>query len=154
MNEKIYTGELTVLSPIGDVSAPFTVTMREKERGADVKAELFLCGEKFEGHGTSLDWDDAFADLQKRLPEGYSLKCCLTCRHGNMWIYGRVPNLIFCMHGKKVNDKDDLIEYFGFEEEAGREKKATYICENFAPQSGDFYTYNDYLYYLEGKNNG
>ncbi|MBQ9745776.1 MAG: hypothetical protein IJW21_03020 [Clostridia bacterium] len=149
---KTYTDFLTVGTPDGgDIRAPLTVTMEEKKIGADVKAEITLCGKKFEGRGTWLDWGDAFAALQKSLPGGYSLKCCLACRHGNMWIYGRVPNLIFCMHGKKVDDKDDLIGFFGSDEEAETERKATDVCENFAPQSKDFYTYNDYLYCLEGK---
>ena len=154
MDEKVYTGELTVSGPLGDVPAPFTVTVKDRAEGADVKAELIVYGHDFEGNGTSLDWDDAFAELQKTLPKGYSLKCCIACRHGNMCVYGSLPNMIFCTHGEDIKDKDDVVAFLAEPKAASTVHKATDVCKSFAPQSKDFYTYNDYLYYLEGESNG
>lgn len=154
MDEKLYTGTLTVSGPLGDVSSPFTVTVEDTAAGTEVKAELLVYGYDFEGNGTSPEWDDAFAELQKTLPKGYSIKCCLACRHGNLCVYGRIPNMIFCTHGKEIKDKYDLVDFIADPQAANTVHKATDVCENFAPQSKDFYTYNDYLYYLEGGNNG
>ena len=151
---KTYTGELTVSTPIGDERSPFTVTMEEKAIDADVRAELIVFGKDFEGKGCDLEWGDAFAELQKSLPEGYALKCCLTCRHGNTWIYGNVPNLVFCTHGETIRDKDDLIDFFCGTKSESAARKATDVCEKFAPQSEDCFTYNNYGYYLKGKNDG
>lgn len=38
---------------------------------------------------------DTFADLQRRLPKEIKLKCCLTCKHGNMCPVGNLYNEIF-----------------------------------------------------------
>jgi len=149
---KTYTGELTVSTPLGDKRSPFTVMMEETAAGANVKAELIVYGKDFEGRGNSLVWEDAFAELQKSLPQGFSLKCCLACRHGNMCVYGNIPNLIFCTYGENITKEDDLIDFICEAKAESTVQKSTDVCENFAPQSKDFYTYNDYLYYLEGEN--
>ena len=33
--------------------------------------------------GTHYPFDDAFSDLQNKLPKNVQLKCCVACRHGN-----------------------------------------------------------------------
>lgn len=38
---------------------------------------------------------DALVDLQKHLPDGVVLKCCMTCRHGNMCPFGNQPGELF-----------------------------------------------------------
>ncbi len=52
------------------------------------KAERMIVKTCFQGKsivavGTHYPFDDAFADLQNKLPVGVQIKCCVACRHGN-----------------------------------------------------------------------
>lgn len=101
------------------------------------------------GSGNDTLWEEAFADLQKQLPPNVTLKCCLTCRHGNMCPVGNQPNEVFCTRDVRITQKSDLFFYTeDYAEREKRSKKYTDICENYQSQSEDYYTYNSYLYYL------
>ena len=107
-------------------------------------------GKEYWGHGSDYLWIDAFADLQKQLPEGVSLKCCLTCRHGNLCPVGNGVNEVFCTKDVLITQKSDL--YFYTDDDREREKRARQycgLCENYQPQTDDFYTNNDYWYFLK-----
>lgn len=109
-------------------------------------------GKEYWGHGSDYLWIDAFADLQRQLPEGVFLKCCLTCRHGNMCPVGNDKNEVFCTKDVLITQKSDL--YFYTEDDREREKRSKQYsdsCEDHEPQSDGFYTYNDYLYFLKRK---
>ena len=102
------------------------------------------------GHGKDYLWIDAFADLQRQLPEGVLLKCCLTCRHGNLCPVGNDKNEVFCTKDVLITQKSDL--YYYTEDDSEREKRSRQYCgscEDYQPQTDDFYTYNDYLHYLK-----
>ncbi len=91
-------------------------------------------------------WIEAFADLQKKLPQGIFLKCCLTCRHGNLCPVGNNPNEVFCTKDVSITKKSDL--YFFTEDETERKKRAREycsVCEDYQSQNEAFYTYSDYL---------
>lgn len=106
-------------------------------------------GKKIWGHGTDYLWADAFADLQKQLPDHVKLTCCLTCRHGNWCPAGNKPGEVFCT--KDVIIKDKLDAFFYTVEDPKRDKRAcdyTHVCEDFQAQTEDYYTYNDYLHFL------
>lgn len=49
-----------------------------------VNAGIIYQGNEIWGHGTDYLWIDAFANLQKQLPNGVILKCCMTCLYGNI----------------------------------------------------------------------
>ena len=107
-------------------------------------------GNQYWGRGKDCLWIDAFADLQKQLPEGVSLKCCLTCRHGNLCPVGNNVNEVFCTKDVLITQKSDL--YYYTEDDREREKRSRQycgMCEDYQPQADDFYTYNDYLYHLK-----
>ncbi len=107
-------------------------------------------GNQYWGHGKNSLWLDAFADLQRQLPEGVLLKCCLTCRHGNLCPVGNYTNEVFCTKDVLITQKSDL--YFYTEDDREREKRSRQYCsscDDYQPQTDDFYTYNDYLHYLE-----
>ena len=109
-------------------------------------------GKKYWGHGGDYLWIDAFADLQRQLPEGVFLKCCLTCRHGNLCPVGNDVNEVFCTKDVLITKKSDL--YFYTEDDREREKRSKRYsdsCEDHKPQTDGFYTYNDYLYFLKKK---
>ena len=107
-------------------------------------------GKEYWGHGCKHFWIDAFADLQRQLPEGIVLKCCLTCRHGNLCPVGNYENEVFCTKDVSITQKSDL--YFYTEDDEEREKRSREyccLCEDYQPQTDSFFTYNDFLYYLK-----
>ncbi len=109
-------------------------------------------GKEYWGRGKDHLWTDAFADLQKKLPEGVTIKCCLTCRHGNLCPVGNAPNEVFCTKDVQILPKSDLSDlYFYTEDEEQRRirsRQSCASCEDYQPQTDDYYTYNDFLYHL------
>ena len=106
-------------------------------------------GKEYRGHGSDYLWIDAFADLQRQLPKGIWLKCCLTCRHGNQCPVGDAINEVFCTKDVSITQKSDL--YFYTEDDKERKKHSKQycdLCEAHQLQTDDFYTYSDYLHYL------
>ncbi len=101
------------------------------------------------GDGKDYLWVDAFAALQKKLPDNVKIHCCLTCRHGNMCPVGNKPGELFCTKDVTIKQKSDL--FFYTEDESEREKRSrnyTDICENYQEQTNEHYTYNDYWSYF------
>lgn len=107
------------------------------------------------GYGIDNLWVDAFADLQKQLPKGVSLKCCMSCRHGNMCPFGNTQGVLYCTKDLEINSTDTLCDFFvsedgyNYEQVEPRTRFCTDTCEYYQHQSKDFFTYNDYLYELE-----
>ena len=107
-------------------------------------------GKELWGHGTDYLWMDAFADLQRQLPQDVIMKCCLTCRHGNMCPVGNQPDELFCTKDVSITQKSDL--HFFTEDDAERTRRIrqyTDLCDDYVHQSDDHFTYNDYLYHLK-----
>ena len=101
-------------------------------------------------YGKDFLWVDAFADLQKKLPDNVKIQCCLTCRHGNMCPVGNKPGELFCTKDVIITQKSDLFFYTEDDaERTSRSRDCTNVCEKYEEQSKDYYTYNDYLYYFE-----
>lgn len=114
-----------------------------------VIVQLEYAGRDYLGFGTDDYWIDAFADLQKQLPDGVKLRCCLTCRHGNLCPTGMLMDELYCTKDVTITRKQDL--YFYTEDPSQRSLRLrgyTDLCEDHQPQSADFYTYNDYLNFL------
>lgn len=122
------------------------------EKGPTVTVGVKYNGEQLWGRGKDYLWVDAFANVQKQLPNDVLLKCCLTCRHGNMCPYGNEPGKLFCTKGLIVGSKEDMCNLFDDQENSkifDRIKSVADSCNEYTPQSDDYYTYNDYLYRLE-----
>lgn len=117
-----------------------------------VNAGIIYQGNEIWGHGTDYLWIDAFANLQKQLPNGVILKCCMTCRYGNMCPFGNKPNELFCTKGIEITTKNDLCNWFNTSENNAeiekRSRKYANACEDYIHQSINHYTYSDYLYEL------
>lgn len=121
------------------------------EKGPTVNAGIKFEGKEFRGHGKDYLWVDALASLQQQLPKGISLKCCLTCRHGNFCPFGSEPGTIFCTKDKTFESKEDVCNLFIVESEtiwSQRIKKYADTCESYERLSKSHYTYNDFLHYL------
>ncbi|MBO5914155.1 MAG: hypothetical protein J6Q72_02305 [Clostridia bacterium] len=102
------------------------------------------------GYGKDYLWVDAFADLQKKLPNNVKIQCCLTCRHGNMCPVGNEPGKLFCTKDAVITQKSDLYFYTEDEKErASRSRDCTDVCENYQEQTNEYFTYNDYLLHFE-----
>ena len=121
------------------------------EQPPTVNVGCTFAGKEYWGHGSDYLWIDAFADLQRQLPEGVLLKCCLTCRHGNLCPVGNDKNEVFCTKDVLITQKSDL--YYYTEDDREREKRSRQycgLCGDYQPQTDAFYTYNDYyLYFLK-----
>lgn len=90
------------------------------EKAPSVNVGLRYAGKEIWGHGKELFWLDAFADLQKQLPEGVTMKCCLTCRYGDPCPDGNKPGELFC--------KEDAVE------PEMHTKQYCDVCEAYQPK--------------------
>lgn len=144
-------------TPKGDEAVQLTVICHEEtvyingvpEESPTVNVGCKYEGNEYWGHGSDYLWMDAFADLQRQLPAGVSLKCCLTCRHGNLCPVGNEHNELFCTRDAVITQKSDL--YFYTEDRAERHKRTRQycqVCEDYRQQCEDYYTYNDFLCFL------
>ena len=153
-----YRYDAVLQTPNGDVAVKLWVGYHEEplyykeslEQQSTVNVGCTFDDKDYWGHGSDYLWIDAFADLQRQLPEGVFLKCCLTCKHGNLCPVGNDRNKVFCTKDVLITQKSDL--YFYTEDDGEREKRSRQycgLCEDYQPQTNDFYTYNDYLYELK-----
>ena len=153
----IYKGHL--ITPTGEEETEIHIVYHEEdtyyqgelEKGPTVSVGVKYNGEQLWGRGKDYLWVDAFANVQKQLPDGVLLKCCMTCQHGNMCPYGNEPGKLFCTTGLIVNSKEDMCNLFDNRENSkifDRTKNVADSCNEYTPQSNDFYTYNDYLFHL------
>ena len=153
-----YRYDAVLQTPNGDVAVELRIGYDEEplyykeslEQQSTVHVGCTFDDKDYCGHGSDYLWIDAFADLQRQLPEGVFLKCCLTCKHGNLCPVGNDRNKVFCTKDVLITQKSDL--HFYTEDDGEREKRSRQycgLCEDYQPQTDDFYTYNDYLHELK-----
>ena len=139
------------ISRIYDKDELFSVEYSEDVDPEIVRVWLKYDDKEYWGNGTDYTGIDAYADLQNQLPEGVTLKCCLSCRHGSMCPFGNQPNELFCLKESKVGSKAELSElsfWASEEEKHKRSRHYTDTCEDWEAQSGDYFTYTDFPLYL------
>ena len=121
----------------------------------DTDPILFSIGTRFEGkeywgRGKNDSGIEAFANLQKQLPEGVELKFCLSCRYGNQCPFSNNFDFLYCMKDVIVKDKMDIVSHIeDAVEEARRSRCATDVCSDWERQCDDYYVYSDYPYYFK-----
>lgn len=153
-----YQYDAVLHTPYGDTTVKLTVGCHEEPVYCDgslqqpptVNVSCTFEGKEYGGHGSDALWIDAFADLQRKLPEGVFLKGCLSCRYGNLCPVGNGVNEVFCTKDVLIRQKSDL--YFYTEDATERSKRSRQywdFCEDYQPQTEECYTYNDYWYYLQ-----
>lgn len=141
---------ITISTPEDETTCKIIISYEEKD-DQDPWSELYLYYNDKVYHTSGYDylWINLFANLQKQLPDNAVIKCCLTCRHGNLCPVGNAPNEVFCTKDVIINEKSDLFFYTeDYHERDTRSRRYCFICSDFKLQSDDFYTYNDYLYCL------
>ena len=142
---RTYRYDVTLHTPKGDENVKLYVGWHQESKPT-ANVGITLAGREYWGHGTDEYWIDAFADLQRQLPEGVYLKCCLSCRHGNLCPFGNELNTLFCTKDLAITQKSDLYECTQSPEE--REKRSRPycgLCGEYQPQCDGYYTYNDFL---------
>ncbi len=90
--------------------------------------------------------EDALIQLGKRLPEGWFVRSCISCRHGHFCPVGNGDNELFCVPDFAPKTPRDL--WYVTEDTQQRSQRSRSLfdcCDGYAPQSADYYTYNDYL---------
>lgn len=136
---------VTLQTPLGKVRAPLYMKYCEEL----MQLRLLYCGKEYTGQSRSFPFEEAFANLQKQLPDNVKLMCCITCRYGNFCPVGNDSNKLFCTRDIAVKKKSDLFYYTEDAEESKKRSRAFCgICGDYAPQTPGYFTYNDYLHYL------
>lgn len=158
---KQYQHRIKVGTPNGTCDAELRVIYHMEDvyfQGKKQNAPIICVGityenQEFWGRSQSDILEAAYADLQNILPAGVFLKCCLTCRHGNMCPYCN-GDTVYCTKEHTVTSKDDVCELFnqmaarGPGEMNAHQRYYGDFCESYLPQDDGHYTYNDYTYYL------
>lgn len=157
---RYYKHEATLDTPEGEQLKKLEIWVSEEDAynvrlgrmipAPSVSAGAEYAGKRYWGDGRDdYLWIDAIAQLQKNLPEGVTIKGCITCRHGNLCPVGNCPDEVFCTKDVAIHEKREL--FFYTEDPDEREKRARkyfHTCEDWKAQSADFYTYSDYLDHL------
>lgn len=124
-------------------TAVHKVVIREDELQC-ATVTLRLGGAAYVGHGDSTEY--ALYDLANHLPQGCTLRCCLSCRHGHFCPVGDADNELFCVTDFVPHEKSDLYHVTEDEQErAARSRTLFHVCESWQPQSKEHYSYNSYL---------
>lgn len=131
------------------VDMKVTYDCKENE-GESVIISVVYEGQIYSGYGHEYLGLEAFADLQKQLPQGVIMKCCLSCKHGNQCPVGNSPNELFCTRDVEIKQIKDLWLYT--EDETERQKRLrsyASACAEWQEQSEEYYTYNDFYYLMQ-----
>ena len=144
-----YSEKIQLLVSGEEMEAPIFLTHKENAIDTEITVKMEYLGKEYVGRGKSLEWTDAFADLQKKLPSDVQLKCCLTCRHGTLCPYGNIPNYILCSRSETIESKDDVIDWLYRTDVEPMKRSSFQSCAHFAFADEKYYTYNDFLYYLK-----
>ena len=140
---------LHIDSPAGRLMVPAVhkVVLREGKLLC-ATVTLRLNGTAYVGYGDNTEY--ALYDLAKQLPEGCMLRSCLSCRHGHFCPVGDADNELFCVTDFEPKEKSDL--YHVTEDASERNKRSRnlfHVCNKYKPQSGEYYTYSEYLYHVK-----
>ena len=86
--------------------------------------------------------ETAVRHLANNLPNGYTIRSCFSCRHGNFCPTGDCDNEIFCTSDVEIPDKSSLFAITSSPEERAQRSRTLFdCCAQFSPLSDQFYTY-------------
>ena len=147
------TRNIYLITPVGKINVPIEFVYEDDSEAVEPLSVLKLScnGTLYEGRSTDWLWAETFADLQSKLPHGYALMCCMTCRYGNMCPYGNWADRLYCTKELTVTDKMALCDLFDGTDMSHREVTAFSCCEDFEFSSEEHFTYNDFELCLKEK---
>lgn len=157
-----YDKQLVLSTPSGDVTVK--AMLREHDvpvyyNGVRVDPPSMTLnvaydGKKYWSNAVCRTWEEAFAALQKGLPEGVRIRSCLTCRHGNFSPYGK-SSAILCLKNYAPKNKLEVCDLLNSDNDHFRKlRDCCFICPDYREASKDFYAYNDYLNCLNKESGG
>lgn len=96
--------------------------------------------------------ENALIQLAKSLPAGWSIKSCLSCRYGHFCPAGDYDNELFCVTDFEPKEPRDLWHVTEDSEERAKRKRTLFdLCDMYAPQSKEYFTYSDYYLRMSDK---
>lgn len=96
--------------------------------------------------------EDALIQLARRLPVGWRIKSCLSCRYGHFCPVGDYDNELFCVTDFEPKEPSDLWYVTENDEERAKRSRTLFdLCDKYVPQSKDYYTYSDYYLSMSDK---
>ena len=99
--------------------------------------------------------EDALIQLARRLPVGWSMKSCLSCRYGHFCPVGDYDNELFCVTDFEPKEPRNLWHVTENDEERAKRSRTLFdLCDKYAPQSKDYFTYSDYYLIMSDKKSG
>ena len=142
---------LHLMTCTGELTTPITVQFFSNESQitssnvTSMSVRLVYDESEYIGIGTIYPYMDAFANLQKQLPNGVVLKGCINCVHGNMCPYGDEPYRVYCTKQLIIAEKLDIIKHIEHNDITSQNvREYSDLCDDYCMQSPETYTYTDY----------
>ena len=151
MKAKMMKKQLRIM--VDDATQSFDLAISFDDPDIDKVGQMTLQtvyqGQEIVAVGTYYPFQDAFADLQNKLPQNVQLICCAACRYGNLCPVGDAPDEVYCTKDVPIACKTDLFHYTEDADEVKkRRRQYADCCGDFRPQEEGFFTYSDYLEFL------
>ena len=144
MNEKqsIYT--LTISTPNGVIDIPIRHRVVNKNDD-NMQTTISLTIEGREMCFNAETTEKVLIKFAKSLPAGWSIQSCLSCRYGHFCPTGNADNELFCVTKFEPQEISDLWQVTeDVVERSKRNKNLFHLCDQYAPQTDDYFTYSDY----------
>lgn len=142
MSEINHFYRLTFQTPDGMVQIPVCHRVTDENDGSmgvTISANIQGRAVSFDAETT----EEALRKLTRSLPQGWRLNSCLSCRHGHFCPVGDYDNELFCVTDFEPREARDLWDITENEEERNRRRRTFFdLCEKYAPQTKDDYTYS------------
>ena len=127
-----------------DAAIPVLITSNDEQEDNPIRCILVKIG-GIDMVGRADTIEKAIFNLVEQLPSNVKIKCCFSCRHGNLCPVGNKDNEIFCVKDFEPKEKSDL--FFVTEDYDEREKRSRTlfdICDDYKPLKKGYYTYNSF----------
>ena len=148
MTEKYNTYTLPINTPDGLINiAVRHRVIDENDENMRTTISVVIQGQEqcFDAETT----EEVLIKFAKSLPSGWSIKSCLSCRYGHFCPVGNYDNELFCVtefEPKGISDLWHVTE--DDEERKQRSRNLFHLCDQYAPQASDYFTYSDYYFEL------
>ncbi len=144
MDEKYNTYTLPISTPDGLIN----VSVRHKvvdENNENMWTTISVIIQGRELYFDAETTEQVLIKLSKSLPSGWSIKSCLSCRYGHFCPVGNADNELFCVTEFEPKEISDLWHVTEDDKERGRRSRNLFhLCDQYAPQASDYFTYSDY----------
>ena len=149
MNRKqsIYT--LTISTPDGVIDVPIQHRV-VNENDDNMQTTISV---KIKGHEMRFvaeTTNEVLIKLAKTLPSEWNIKSCLSCRYGHFCPVGNFDNELFCVTEFEPKEISDLWPVTEKEDERSKRRRNLFhLCDQYVPQSDNYFTYNDYRFSIK-----